>query len=758
VSYDALGRNISKTDQAGKTTQFAYDALSRLTSVTDALNQVTSYGYDELGNQLTQTDALNRVTRFEYDKLGRRVKRTLPLGQVETYSYNTAGNLSSRKDFKGKTTIYSYDSMNRLLSKTPDATLAEPTISFTYNALGQRLTMSDSSGVTTYGYDSRNRLTSKATPQGTLAYTYDNASNLLTMRSSNANGASADYSYDVLNRLSSVTGNAAGARAATGATSMSYDVVGNLASYTYPNSVTTSYTYNSLNRLTNVASTKGATNLASFAYTLGEAGNRTSVTEQNGRVVNYSYDSLYRLTQEQITSDPVAANNGTIGYTYDAVGNRLNRTSTIAAVPTTTSVVDANDRLTSDAYDANGNTITSSGNGYLYDFENRLLKLNAGTPQEVRFVYDGDGNRVAKMVGSGASATTTKFLVDANNPTGYAQVVEEITTGAVQRVYVYGPSRISQQQLISSNWQVSFYGYDGHGSVRYLTDASGAITDRYDYDAFGVLIHQTGSTPNSYLYAGEQFDSSLGFYYNRARYLNTATGRFWTMDSFSGRRFDPISLHKYLYADASPINNADPSGLETAVGALGGAMGGVTINAMAVLKFLAIGAIVATSACALDWIGTAILREEGFEVKGLTPCSRDEGPKITLYRGVNEKHTAYADALLGTAKPNRRWWQFWKSSPATPYEHNTVQDATLSSVFTSWSRNPLVAENYALRDQNIGAMISSGVILQAEIPISRTYPSPDLHKVLHITKGIELPEDEVLVRGVIRGAKVTRVP
>jgi YD repeat-containing protein len=44
------------------------------------------------------------------------------------------------------------------------------------------------------------------------------------------------------------------------------------------------------------------------------------------------YDNLYRLTQEQIASDPVSANNGTIGYSYDAVGNRLSRTSTGANV------------------------------------------------------------------------------------------------------------------------------------------------------------------------------------------------------------------------------------------------------------------------------------------------------------------------------------------------------------------------------------------------------------------------------------------
>jgi hypothetical protein len=46
------------------------------------------------------------------------------------------------------------------------------------------------------------------------------------------------------------------------------------------------------------------------------------------------------------------------------------------------------------------------------------------------------------------------------------------------------------------------------------------VTDTYDYDAFGNLIHSTGTTPNNYLFAGEQFDPDLNLYYNRARYLN----------------------------------------------------------------------------------------------------------------------------------------------------------------------------------------------------------------------------------------------
>ncbi|MBI3661728.1 MAG: RHS repeat-associated core domain-containing protein [Acidobacteria bacterium] len=108
---------------------------------------------------------------------------------------------------------------------------------------------------------------------------------------------------------------------------------------------------------------------------------------------------------------------------------------------------------------------------------------------------------------------------------------------------------------------------DGHGSVRQLTDSAGAVTDTYTYDAFGNLISRTftgtSPTPNHYLYAGEQFDEDLNLYYNRARYLDVRSGRFWTMDRFEGDSQSPLSLHKYLYASAEPVDNRDPSGFTT---------------------------------------------------------------------------------------------------------------------------------------------------------------------------------------------------
>jgi RHS repeat-associated protein len=384
-----------------------------------------------------------------------------------------------------------------------------------------------------------------------LSYTYNESGSLLTTRSSNANGVSVDYSYDALNRLATVKDNNLAALNG-GITTYNYDTVGNLQSYLYPNGVTTNYNYNTLNRLTSMNVTTPVSTLASYNYTLGASGNRTAVTELSGRTVNYTYDDLYRLTGEAIANDPHGVS-GSANYNYDPVGNRLDRTSSVAGVPSHSSTYDANDRLTSDTYDPNGNTTVSNGNTYNYDFENRLVSLSTQNSGLSTFLYDGDGNRVAKTV----AGVTTNYLVDANNLTGYAQVVEELQSGAVVKSFTYGHDLISQRIVGGT---LNFYGYDGHGSVRLLIDATAAVTDTYDYDAFGNLIYHSGTTPNDYLYSGEQFDANLGFYYLRARYMNPASGRFSTMDSFEGRFQDQRSLHRYVYVNDNPVSLIDPGG------------------------------------------------------------------------------------------------------------------------------------------------------------------------------------------------------
>jgi RHS repeat-associated protein len=225
-------------------------------------------------------------------------------------------------------------------------------------------------------------------------------------------------------------------------------------------------------------------------------------------------------------------------------------------------------------------------------------------------------------------------------------------TGAQEEshAYVYGLDRISQKRQFTNGaqnlTQLSYYIYDGHGSVRALTDPSGNVTDTYDYDAFGNLIHTTttqcmnsssgaistvalgaacpaGSTPsptaNEFLFAGEQFDSDLHLYYNRARYLNTTTGRFWTMDTDEGDAQSPLSLHKYLYADSDPVDGIDPSGNDELALQLGSFSVGQVIATIAVLSF--------TGVCAAMIVS---IGGPGF-------CGSKNQPLI-LYRGLSGKN------------------------------------------------------------------------------------------------------------------------
>jgi RHS repeat-associated protein len=217
-----------------------------------------------------------------------------------------------------------------------------------------------------------------------------------------------------------------------------------------------------------------------------------------------------------------------------------------------------------------------------YNFENRIVERETSDGRHIEIVYDGDGNRVSKT----ADGITVYYLVDANNLTGYAQVMEELVTNhvgalVVDRVYTYGLDLISQYKYESGPgspyWDVSYYGYDGHGNVRFLTDSDGNITDTYDYDAFGTLTgrqvldpsiglvpvdasNESLVTQNHYLYCAEQFNPDLGLYFLRARYMDPERGRFWTMDSFEGVIRVPASLHKYLYANANPVSFVDPIG------------------------------------------------------------------------------------------------------------------------------------------------------------------------------------------------------
>ena len=217
------------------------------------------------------------------------------------------------------------------------------------------------------------------------------------------------------------------------------------------------------------------------------------------------------------------------------------------------------------------------------------------TPSETTtYDYNTSGIRVSALTEADANGNGTvdgrlftEFLNDANNHTGYSQVLRESHYALVDEAsslvrtidYTFGHAEISQRTIetddqgqVTADQTLIF----GHGSVRLLTDLAAAAVQFYAYDAYGqmlaiwnapgqLLSGGSGQYANAamaattLLYAGEPFDPRIGHQYLRARYYDPTTARFTRLDPFLGRLNDPLSLHKCLYVHADPVNGKETS-------------------------------------------------------------------------------------------------------------------------------------------------------------------------------------------------------
>ena len=555
-AYDAGGRLVQTTDAAGRVTTNRYDAGGHLVSVTDALGNLTQFQYGARNERIAIIDARGNTTRFRYDEQGRLIQTIHPLGETEVLTYDSLGHLATTTDGNGQSIHFGYDGSGRLAVRTlPDGSEEN----FTYTSDGLISSVSNARGTIQYDYDPvMRRLVRVTEPDGTqVSYNYDRAGNRTSLTATvGSTSLTTGYTFDALNRLATVTD------PDLGVTKYSYDAVGNLIRAELPNGTFETRSYDDLGRLLFLEN-RGTTGvISSHRFALTPTGQRASVVEQDGRRSDYTYDALDRLTRER-TTDAILGDR-TFDYTYDAVGNRLTRNDSAEGL--TQYSYDADDRLLTETlageltqytYDDNGNLLsrTSATDRVFFDwdFENRLITVDTdgdGTV-DVRNEYDPNGNRVSQTI----AAQETHFLVDTQQP--YSQVLLEYRpSGLIVASHVYGHGLTSRAQ----NGARVYYHVDGLGSTRALTDAAGAVLNRYQYDAFGRSLSQTGGTPNPYLFAGEQRDAALGLDYLRARYYDPSTGRFVSRDSFPASAQFPLSLNKYLYALANPVNYRDPSG------------------------------------------------------------------------------------------------------------------------------------------------------------------------------------------------------
>ena len=565
-THDALGNILTSTDAKNNRTAFEYDVMNRVTKTIDAEGRETVLSYDNSGNILSVRDANSNTTGFSYDEENRLISKRDALGREETYRYDDAGNIIEQVDRQRKSIVFEYDALNRVVRKI----LGAEVVSYTYDAVGNLLTLSDDDSRLTYTYNSRNQVLSVSTrgsshqPAVTLSYTYDLNGNRASVSTPFGNIA---YSHDLLNRQ---IGLAHGNRRF----SFSYDNNSRLIERIYPNGFRTQYSYDESSRLLGVQHKNSSdSTVAGFDYTYDKVGNRVQKNVNRPSLslnsdIRYVYDSLNQL----ISATNPRPNMPMETFTYDGVGNRLRRDG-----ETQDSTFNANNQLVDDKvyryrYDLNGNLVerqhkANSGRTiYDWDRENRLIQIieySNGTDvsKRVSYRYDGTGRRVEKKVrGLAGQAETVRYVYDKEDI-----ILEYNNLGETTASYLHGPG-IDEPLSMNRNNTNYYYHQDGLNSVVMLTDASGTPVQQYAYNAYGspFVYGQSGSLltdsipiENPYLYTGREYDMESGFYYYRARYYNPQVGRFLSEDpiGFTGGEYN-----LYRYVGNNPINLSDPTG------------------------------------------------------------------------------------------------------------------------------------------------------------------------------------------------------
>lgn len=103
--------------------------------------------------------------------------------------------------------------------------------------------------------------------------------------------------------------------------------------------------------------------------------------------------------------------------------------------------------------------------------------------------------------------------------------------------------------------QNSWYHFDALGSTTMLTDETGAVTDTFNYDAWGNSVARTGATPTPFQWVGRwgyNLEPTFHSFSVRARWYQSVLANWSSADTF----FFPGNRYRY----SSPTLLSDPSG------------------------------------------------------------------------------------------------------------------------------------------------------------------------------------------------------
>lgn len=393
-SYNGWQTTVTDANNHSKT--ITKDSRDRITQVVEPGSFLTRYEYNVL-NQLTKiTDHLGHIWTYVYDSLGRKTSENDPDLGMHHYQYDDNGNLKERADPMNRLLAFSYDPLNRLTAKDDSTT---PGVDFQYFY---------DEPASTFGIGRRTRMTD---PSGDRRFFYDNEGRRVKEMINVAGFSSpfmTQWVYDAMDRAKKIvypnsrevqiTFNDQGLAEMISEflDNADYTPLGQTKKLSYDSGVAVNHFYQDLDQRLSRIQTAG---FMDFNYKYDGVGNVTQMRDDaKGWLKDYLYDDLNRLLSGDGES-----------FAYDALGNITSRNGTAQLYDINKPHALTFDGVAQYIYDDVGNMTSGAGRALFYDAENRPYQItqNGVTTQ---FVYNGDGDRVLKIVSDGATTRKTVYI------------------------------------------------------------------------------------------------------------------------------------------------------------------------------------------------------------------------------------------------------------------------------------------------------------------------------------------------------------
>ena len=551
--YSSTGKLLTQISRNGTNYNIEYDAFNNVTNNKVGTQTLSKFTYDDDNGVLKDVRyGTGESFYYNYDNYG-NVRSLIYNGSTnfEWFSDKSGAVIRSRDLVNSAEYNYDYDTTGRLVRQSKTNTSLSNTANRFVSAFE-------------YGYDLNNNITKliSSNKYDTITHQYTYGKDNLLEKYVLDGGRQVTYSYDGLNRNTSITLNT-------------------------ERPLITSYTYWLSNRNTNNSETYRTTKIHTetidgrvYYYTYDTNGNIIKIQEKVNGVLNtlqeYQYDKFNQMVCARDYENHVLYN-----YVYDEGGNILRESiqsnfDSTDILPSSETIdyayTDTNwkDKMTeyngqTITYDRIGNPLTYRDGMTMTWKRGRQLTTLQTAENSIQYKYDSDSIRTTKIVNGvvhtyeylgGLLMHETRgeqaydYYYDANGQL-YA-VSYKLSENDTKKVYYF-----------THNWRGDIVGiYNGNGDLKatYSYDAWGNVTAIEDANGNAITSATHIANLNPFRYRGYYMDTETGLYYLMSRYYDPVTHRFLNADGYFQSGGDILDTNMNAYCRNNPVNLSDPTG------------------------------------------------------------------------------------------------------------------------------------------------------------------------------------------------------